>query len=160
MAKSDTHKAEKGIVGFFPGSFDLIHAGHCLAFEEAKKKCDYLVIGLQTDPTIDRPQKNMPVMTVKERLICLNANRYVDEVITYTTERELHFIDSMWPQEFKYDIRFMGADHKGKKHPHVKKRIVYVSRNHEYSSSSLRARIVYAEKGKMATYGSPEREDA
>lgn len=124
-------------IGFFPGSWDLLHNGHVRALKEAAHHCDFLVVGLQSDPSIDRPEKNKPILTLDERIELLQSNVYVDSIWTYTTEKELHQYDAIAP----YDIRFMGADHKGKKHPHVKKKIVYVSRNHGYSSTALRERI-------------------
>ena len=124
-------------IGFFPGVWDLCHAGHVMALEEAKEHCDFLVVGLQSDPTIDRPKKNKPVMTVGERIKLLLANRYVDKVWFYDTEKELADYD----KGFNYDIRFMGEDHKGKKHHLITGKVIYLSRKHNYSSSELRKRI-------------------
>ena len=76
-------------VGFTASSFDLLHAGHISMLQEAKGVCDYLICALQTDPTIDRPEKNRPIQNVSERHIQLDAVRYVDEIIPYTTEEEL-----------------------------------------------------------------------
>ena len=77
-------------IGFTCSTFDLFHAGHLLMLEEAKKHCDYLIVGLQTDPTIDRPtEKNKPVQSVFERFVQLKACKYIDEVIPYATEDEL-----------------------------------------------------------------------
>ena len=75
-------------VGITASSFDLLHAGHILMLREAKSVCDYLICALQTDPTIDRPEKNKPVQTFMERYIQLSAVRYVDEIIPYETEDE------------------------------------------------------------------------
>lgn len=124
------------IVGFFPGTFDLLHVGHVEALEEAKEYCDYLIVGLQLDPSIDR-KKNKPVMSVEERYKLLRSNRFVDAVMVYKKESELYELDKWLP----YNIRFMGEDHKGSKHHYIKKQIIYVSRNHHYSSSELRERI-------------------
>ena len=77
-------------VGFTCGSFDLLHAGHIVMFEDCKRVCDYLIVGLQIDPTIDRPDKNKPIQSVRERLIQLRAVKYIDEVVTYSTEDELY----------------------------------------------------------------------
>ena len=80
-------------IGFTCSTFDLFHAGHLLMLEEAKKHCDYLIVGLQTDPTIDRPkEKNKPVQSVFERFVQVKACKYVDEVIPYATEKELVWI--------------------------------------------------------------------
>ena len=76
-------------VGFVASCFDLLHAGHCLMLKDARMQCDYLIAGLQTDPTIDRPEKNKPVMSFEERRIILSSNRYVDEILVYETEKDL-----------------------------------------------------------------------
>ena len=77
------------IVGFTCGAFDLCHAGHFLMFKECKSLCDFLIVGLHSDPSIDRPSKNKPIQTIEERLIILNGIKYIDKVITYNTEKEL-----------------------------------------------------------------------
>ena len=92
-------------VGFTCSSFDLLHAGHTLMLEEAKSQCDYLIVGLQTDPTIDRPTKNKPVQTVVERYLQLRACKYVDEIIPYATEQDLEDILS----GMHIDIRILGV---------------------------------------------------
>ena len=78
-----------GTIGFTCSTFDLLHAGHVVMLEEAKRHCDYLIVGLQTDPTIDRPDKNAPIQSVVERQIQLAAVKYIDEIVMYTTERDL-----------------------------------------------------------------------
>lgn len=133
----------KGVVGFIPGVFDLVHAGHVLAFLEAKKSCDYLIVGLEEDPSVDRPSKRKPVLTVAERLTILQAIRYVDEVIVYSGEDGLEALD----RELEYHVRFIGADHRGKLFRPISRsgladrKIIYVSRNHNYSSSNIFKRI-------------------
>ena len=77
-------------IGFTCGSFDLLHAGHVLMLEEAKKQCDHLIVAVQTDPSIDRPHKNQPVQTNEERAMVLRGIKYVDEIRTYTTEKDLY----------------------------------------------------------------------
>lgn len=126
-------------IGFFPGAFDLIHPGHIKAFAEAKNHCDYLIVGLQIDPSVDRPQKNKPIMSLEERYIILSAIRFVDEIIFYRTEKELHEIDLN--KDKKFNVRFMGADHQEKEHHPINAEIVYVSRNHCWSSTELRNRV-------------------
>lgn len=121
-------------IGFFPGTFDFVHAGHCLAIKEAREQCDYLVIGLQIDPSIDRPEKNSPVMSLNERLTILESNKYVDGIVVYHTEKELKLLDT-----WLGDIRFMGADHY-KKDRKSRAKVIYLSRNHNYSSTNLRKR--------------------
>lgn len=115
----------------------MLHNGHVRALKEAYGQCDYLVVGLQVDPSKDRPEKNKPILTTEERIELLDANRYVDSIWVYDSEEELHWYDATVP----YDIRFMGADHKGKDHPHVHRKIIYISRDHDYSSTALRNKI-------------------
>src|SRR6185369_6896258 len=76
-------------VGFTAGAFDLCHAGHILMFEEAKEQCDYFIVGLQSDPSLDRATKNRPIMSLKERMIILKGIKYIDEIVTYDTEADL-----------------------------------------------------------------------
>ena len=76
------------VTGFTCGAFDLTHAGHYLMFEEVKKKCDYLIVGLQVDPSIDRKDKHKPIQSLKERLIQLRACKHIDEIIIYKTEND------------------------------------------------------------------------
>lgn len=123
-----------------PGVYDFLHAGHVMALEEAKKHCDYLIVGLQTDPNIDRPHKNKPVMSLEERYRMLRANKFVDAVLIYEREAELYALD-----QWIADVRFMGKDHwlkclKKKHHP-INAKVVYLSRSHNYSSSEIRNRI-------------------
>lgn len=124
-------------IGFFPGVFDLLHPGHVVAFKEAKEHCDILIIGLQSDPTIDRPDKNKPIMTKEERRIILEGIKYVDEIIDYDTEDELNNLDDT----LEADIRFIGEDHRDKLFNPIKTKIIYLSRNHNWSSRNLRKRI-------------------
>lgn len=127
-------------VGFTCGAFDLLHAGHVMMFEEAKSVCDYLVAGLQTDPSIDRPDKNSPTQSLEERSIQLRAVKYVDEVITYTTEDDLVQLLI----KLKPDVRIIGEDHKGKQFTgqDLPIEIYFNSRGHGYSTSELKERIV------------------
>jgi glycerol-3-phosphate cytidylyltransferase len=83
-------------IGFVASAFDLLHAGHVQMLREAKEQCDYLIVGLQVDPTIDRPQKNKPIQTIVERYTQLNAVKYVDEIIPYVTEGDLEDILTMY----------------------------------------------------------------
>lgn len=132
-------------VGFTCGTYDLFHAGHVLALLAAKAKCDYLIVGLQTDPSIDRPEKNKPVQTLEERLVQLRGCRYVDKVWVYTTEIELlRYLSS---NSDGINVRFLGADWEGKEYTGKKldMECVFTPRDHTYSSSSLRDRIYDAE---------------
>lgn len=122
-------------------SFDLLHAGHILMLAEARSKCDYLIVGLQTDPTIDRPEKNKPIQSVYERYVQLKGCRYVDEIIPYTTESEI--IDILTSQHIY--VRFLGEEYEGESFTgdNLDIQIVYTERQHMYSSSELRNRITY-----------------
>ena len=97
-------------IGLVTSCFDLLHAGHVMMLREAKTQCDYLICALQTDPTLDRPEKNKPVQTLVERHIQLSAVQYVDEIITYQTEQDLEDILEM----FTIDVRVLGDEYKDK----------------------------------------------
>ena len=98
------------MIGITFSSFDLFHSGHVAMLKEAKSKCDYLMVGLQTDPTIDRPEKNKPIQSVFERYVQLEGCKYIDEVIPYATEQDL--IDILLT--YKVDVRFIGEEYQGK----------------------------------------------
>lgn len=130
-------------IGFTCSSFDLLHAGHVDMLRQAKEQCDYLICGLQVDPTIDRPTKNKPSQTIIERYIQLKAVRYVDEIIPYVTEADLEDLLSILP----INIRIVGEEYKDK---HLTGReicslrgieIFYNKREHRFSSSELRKRL-------------------
>lgn len=133
-------------IGITCSSFDLLHAGHILMLEEAKKHCDYLICALQTDPTIDRPTKNKPIQTLPERYIQLKAVKWVNEIIPYSTEDELMEIFLTLP----LDVRIIGKDYEGKDFTGKELcslrniEIVYNSRGHAYSTTELRKRIMKA----------------
>ena len=137
MAKGTPTMAQ--IKGFTCGALDLLHAGHVLMLKECKAQCDYLIVGLQTDPSIDRPNKHKPVETVEERKIRLQGCKYVDRVITYDTEFDLYNLLT----ELKPDIRFVGADWKDKHFTgyDLPIKVIFNSRDHNFSSSNLRRRI-------------------
>lgn len=130
-------------IGFTCSSFDLLHAGHTLMLEEANAHCDYLIVGLQTDPTLDRPTKNKPVQTVVERYLQLRACKYVDEIIPYATEQDLEDILA----GMHIDVRILGVEYRDKDFTGrdiCKKRdidIVFNERDHRFSSSDLRTRV-------------------
>ncbi len=128
-------------IGFTCSCFDLLHAGHILMLKDAKQQCDYLVAGLQTDPTIDRPlEKNSPIQSTKERKIQLDAVKYVDEIIIYNSEKELYeFLKKLNP-----DIRILGSDYKNKNFTgnDLNIKIYYHERNHDFSSTNLRNKII------------------
>lgn len=133
-------------VGVTVGAFDLCHAGHILMFAEAKEVCEYLVVGLHTDPSIDRPEKNKPIMSVEERRIILGAIKYIDELFEYDTEAQLH--DILKKNEQGFDIRIIGADWKGKPYTghDLPLEMYFNTRDHGFSTTELRRRIYEAEK--------------
>ena len=133
-------------VGFTCGAFDLLHAGHVVMLEEAKDNCDFLMVGLQTDPTIDRSDKNKPVQSIYERYIQLYGLRYVDEVIPY--DRETCLMDILTTKSI--DLRFIGEEYKDKMFTgqHLPIEIYYTSRQHTFSSTDLRKRVQNAAKPK------------
>ena len=131
---------EKGVkVGFVASCFDLLHAGHCLMLKDAKEQCDYLIAALQTTPAKDRPSKNIPVQSFKERMIQLESVKYVDEILTYETERDLLFL----LKKINPNVRVLGSDYLGKDFTgkNLKIPIFYHVRKHEWSTSELRKRI-------------------
>lgn len=128
------------IIGFTASSFDLLHTGHILMLREAKQVCDYLICGLQTDPTIDRPEKNKPVQSLFERYVQLNAVGYVDEIIPYETERDLINLLEHVPIHVRIiGEDYFGKDFTGKDIQGIK--IHYNKRRHNYSTSGLRQEV-------------------
>jgi glycerol-3-phosphate cytidylyltransferase len=144
---------DKGLkIGITFSTFDLLHAGHIAMLAEAKNHCDYLIAGLQTDPTIDRPDtKNPPVQSIVERQIQLAATRYVDEVVVYQTEKDLEDILLTLP----IDARILGVEYADKDFTGKEicsKRgieIIYNGRDHSFSSSNLRKRVAEAQTKKL-----------
>ena len=141
-------------IGITFSAFDLLHAGHIAMLAESKNHCDYLIAALQTDPTMDRPDtKNKPVQTIVERQIQLAATRYVDEIVVYQTEKDLEDLLLILP----VDIRILGLEYKDKeftgKNICLKHgiEIIYNSRDHSFSSSSLRKRIYDVENNKLSS---------
>ena len=124
-------------IGFTCSSFDMLHAGHCLMLKDAKEQCDFLIVGLQTDPTLDRPDtKNTPIQSLRERKIQLEAVRYVHDIFVYDTEDSL--IDLI--KLVKPDIRILGSDYEGKPFTgdDLNIPIYYHERKHNYSTTNLR----------------------
>ena len=132
-----------GTIGFTCSTFDLLHAGHVVMLEEAKRHCDYLIVGLQNDPTEDRPEKNKPIQSIVERQIQLSAIKYVDEIVVYNTEADLEDLLLTLP----INIKVMGEEYKNKeftgkqicKNRGIK--VIYNGRDHSFSSTSLRKRV-------------------
>ena len=131
-------------IGFTCSTFDLFHAGHLLMLEEAKQQCDYLIVGLQTDPTIDRPkEKNKPVQSVFERWIQVESCKYVDKVVPYATEKELVDILLSYP----INVRILGEEYMNKNFTGVEidMEFYFNKRRHSFSTTELRQRVVAAE---------------
>jgi glycerol-3-phosphate cytidylyltransferase len=141
-------KAQGKKIGITFSTFDMLHAGHIAMLSEATNHCDYLIAGLQTDPTIDRPDtKNHPVQSIVERQIQLAACRYVDEVVVYQTEQDLIDLLLILP----LDVRILGVEYQDKAFTGRDEcfdrgiELVFNGRDHSFSSSSLRKRVVAAE---------------
>ena len=135
------------VIGFTCGAMDLLHAGHVLMLADCKSKCDHLIVGLHTNPQLDRPDKNKPIQSVIERYIQLQGCSYVDQIIPYETEADLIELLKSVP----IDVRFVGADWKDKPytgHEIEKIKVMFNTRDHDYSSSGLRKRISDAQQNK------------
>ena len=130
-------------IGITFSAFDLLHAGHIKMLEEAKRECDYLICALQTDPTLDRPEKNRPVQSVVERYIQLKGCKYVDEIVPYATEQDLEDV----LRSFKIDVRIIGDEYEnkqftGRQYCEEKGIVLYFNkREHRFSSSELRREV-------------------
>ena len=127
-------------VGIVASCFDLFHAGHVLMLMEARAECDRLVVALQSDPTIDRPEKNKPIQGLYERYVQVDSCKFVDNVVAYDTEADLYNLLA----SFDWSVRFLGDDYHGRTDftgADLDIPIHYCSRKHDYSSSSLRERI-------------------
>ncbi len=147
-------KEEGKRIGITFSTFDLLHAGHIAMLAEAKNHCDYLIAGLQTDPTIDRPDtKNKPIQSIVERQIQLSACRFVDEVVIYQTEQDLVDLLLTLP----LDCRILGVEYADKDFTGRKEcndrgiEIIFNGRDHSFSSSNLRKRVAEAERNKDGT---------
>ena len=128
-------------VGFTCSCFDLFHAGHIMMLKEAKSVCDHLIVGLQTDPTIDRPTKNKPIQSVFERYVQLDACKYVDEIVVYATEKDLMDILLSYPIK----VRIIGDEYKNTEFTGkdlTSMEIYYNGRKHSFSTTELRQRVI------------------
>ncbi len=139
-------------IGFTCSTFDLFHAGHIIMLKEAKGQCDYLIVGLQTDPTIDRPiEKNKPVQSIFERYVQLQACKYVDEIVVYATEKDL--VDILL--SFPIDVRILGDEYEHKqftgRQECINKGIKFYfnKREHTFSTTELRQRVIDTEAEKF-----------
>ena len=132
-------------VGIVASCFDLFHAGHILMLMEAQDHCDRLIVALQSDPSVDRPDKNKPVQALSERYIQLEACKYVDQIVPYDTEADLYNLLA----GYDWDVRFLGMDYIDRTEftgSDLDIPIHYCARRHNYSSSGLRERILKAKK--------------
>jgi len=139
-------KSMQKTIGVLFSAFDFIHPGHIAMLEDAKAQCDYLIVGVQTDPTVDTEyraktgSKNKPIYSIEERLRMIRAIKYIDEYFTYTTEQELYD----WLVTNEWHVRILGSDWKGKEytgHDIKKGKIYFHERNHELSSTEIRKRL-------------------
>lgn len=134
-------------IGITFSAFDLLHAGHIKMLEEAKRQCDYLIVGLQIDPALDRPEKNSPTQTVVERYIQLKGCKFVDEIIPYATEQDLEDI----LRSHKIDVRIIGEEYQnksftGRNYCEEKGiKLHFNKRDHRFSSSGLRKEVAVRE---------------
>lgn len=139
-------------VGITFSTFDLLHAGRIMMLAEAKRQCDYLIVGLQMDPTLDRPEKNAPTQTVVERYIQLRGCQYVDEIVPYSTEQDLEDI----LRSFKLDVRIVGDEYResaftGRDYCETSGIELYFNgRDHRFSSSGLRRIVAEKEAERVA----------
>ena len=140
-------------VGFTCSTFDLFHAGHIMMLKEAKEQCDYLIVGLQTDPTIDRKEKNKPIQSVFERFVQLKSCVYVDEVVVYETEEDLKNILLSYP----INVRILGEEYMQKDFTGMDLdiKLYFNKRRHSFSTTELRQRVVAAEINKGLKNGNP-----
>tara|TARA_S200000501_G_scaffold53837_1_gene43973 strand:- start:610 stop:1020 length:411 start_codon:yes stop_codon:yes gene_type:complete len=131
------------IVGITFSSFDLFHSGHVAMLKEAKSNCDHLMVGVQTDPTVDRPEKNKPIQSVFERYVQLEGCKYIDQIVPYATEKEIEDI----LLTYKIDKRFIGEEYKTKEFTGKQLcvdndiELYYNKRQHTFSTTNLRTRI-------------------
>ena len=141
------NNGQKLKVGLLVSSFDLLHAGHMLILKDAKEQCDWLIVGLHTDPTLDRPEKNKPILSVEERKIMIEGIKYIDDYFTYDTEQDLHdFIKVL-----NIDVLILGSDWKDKEYngKDLNIPVYFHDRSvHNYSTTNLRKRVWEAENEK------------
>lgn len=140
-------------IGFTASAFDLLHAGHIAMLKEAKTQCDYLIVGLQNDPTLDRDSKNKPIQSIVERQLQLEGCKYVDEIWVYNTEKDLEDLLLTLP----INVRILGVEYEGKEFTgreicHKRNiELFFNGRDHSFSSSELRQRVHSAEDAKIAS---------
>jgi glycerol-3-phosphate cytidylyltransferase len=138
-------------IGIVFSQFDILHAGHIAMLSEAKNHCDYLIAGLQNNAQWDRPDKNAPIQSIVERQISLSAVRFVDEIVVYNTEKDLEDILLTLPVDVRIlGVEYMEKDFTGRAICEKRKiELIFNSRDHSFSSSSLRKRVVESEQNKV-----------
>ena len=138
-------------IGIVFSQFDILHAGHIAMLSEAKNHCDYLIAGLQNNAQWDRPDKNAPIQSIVERQISLSAVRFVDEIVVYNTEKDLEDILLTLPVDVRIlGVEYMEKDFTGRAICEKRKiELIFNSRDHSFSSSSLRKRVTEAEQNKI-----------
>jgi glycerol-3-phosphate cytidylyltransferase len=138
-------------IGIVFSQFDILHAGHIAMLSEAKNHCDYLIAGLQNNAQWDRAEKNAPIQSIVERQISLSAVRFVDEIVVYNTEKDLEDILLTLPVDVRIlGVEYMEKDFTGRAICEKRKiELVFNSRDHSFSSSSLRKRVAEAEQNKL-----------
>jgi glycerol-3-phosphate cytidylyltransferase len=141
-------------IGFNCSSFDLFHAGHVTMLKMEKEMCDYLLVALQVDPTIDRPGiKNKPVQSIYERYVQLQGCRYVDEILVYQTEQDLLNLIQTQTIHIRFlSEEYLNRDFTGKQYClNNGIELHYHKRQHQYSSTDLRKRVYQLELEKIQT---------
>ena len=126
-------------IGVIAGNFDVIHPGYIKMFKECKANCDEFLVLLHSDPSIERPEKIKPILSVEERDEMLMSIKYVDNVFVYDTEADLlHLLNLLRPS-----IRFLGDDYKGKNYTgkELKIPIHYLNRDHGWSTTKFKKLI-------------------
>jgi len=141
-----------GRVGITASTFDLLHAGHVMMLSECKKHCDFLICALQNDPSVDRDTKNAPVQSLVERQIQLAACTFVDDIVVYNTERDLADIMIALPIDVRIlGVEYVGKDFTGKRECDKKNiEIIYNSRDHSFSTTQLRTRVLERERERIS----------
>lgn len=139
---------KKKVKGWTCSSFDLLHYGHILMLQECKNYCDHLIVGVQKDPSVDRPNKNKPIQSLEERIGQIQAVKYVDEVVLYDTEENLYSL----LKSTDIDVRILGADWKDKPFTghDLPMKVIFNSRNHSYSTTELKERVVKSNYNNLA----------
>lgn len=126
-------------IGVIAGNFDVIHPGYIKMFEDCKKNCDHLTILLHEDPSLERPEKLKPILSIEERLLILTNIRLIDSVVVYRTESELRKL----LKQGTFDVRFLGDDYIGKSFTgeDLDIPIHYLNRDHGWSTTKYKKLI-------------------